>query len=168
MMSDSPPSAVVVLVDGFQSVKDNDNPARSAGNDGTLRWYCPPDGWNETLIEGKREGRGGSWSIDSDGRQLTMKPPAYKDFWRKTYYDPVFVKDDGSALLATVPTDRAIMAETSFSIGDTTRQFDQAGIYVRIDSEHWLKTGIEIVDGKPRLSCVCTNGMCVVCLLQLR
>ena len=166
-------SAVVVLVDGFQSVKDKDNQiydgeAKKWLSLPSLRWYCPPDGWNETLIEGKREGRGGSWSIDSDGRKLTMKPPAYKDFWRKTYYDPVFVKDDGSALLAAVPTDRAIMAETSFSISDTTRQFDQAGIYVRIDSEHWLKTGIEIVDGKPRLSCVCTNGMYVVCLLQLR
>jgi regulation of enolase protein 1 (concanavalin A-like superfamily) len=29
---------------------------------------------------------------------------------------------------------------------------------VRIDSEHWLKTGIEVVDGIPRLSCVVTNG----------
>uniref|UniRef100_A0A7S3V3N5 DUF1349 domain-containing protein n=1 Tax=Aplanochytrium stocchinoi TaxID=215587 RepID=A0A7S3V3N5_9STRA len=37
------------------------------------------------------------------------------------------------------------------------RQFDQAGLMVYVDSEHWIKTGIEVVDGKPRLSCVVTN-----------
>ena len=38
------------------------------------------------------------------------------------------------------------------------RQFDQAGLFVRLDSEHWIKAGIEVVDGAPRLSCVVTNG----------
>ena len=28
---------------------------------------------------------------------------------------------------------------------------------VYFDEEHWLKTGIEVVDGIPRLSCVVTN-----------
>jgi len=41
---------------------------------------------------------------------------------------------------------------------DFFTQFDQAGICIRLDSEHWLKTGIEVVDEKPRLSCVVTNG----------
>ena len=36
-------------------------------------------------------------------------------------------------------------------------QFDQAGIYIRLNSNHWLKTGIEVVDKHARLSCVVTN-----------
>ena len=38
------------------------------------------------------------------------------------------------------------------------RQFDQGGLFVRFDKEHWIKAGIEVVDGTPRLSCVVTNG----------
>lgn len=124
-----------------------------------LRWYCAPDCWtedNNDLVEGKREGRDGSWTVDDEG-QLVVKPPAKKDFWRKTYYEPLLVKDDGPALFATVPIHKPIMAETCFTISGNPRQFDQAGILVRLDSEHWLKTGIEIVDGKPRMSCVCCN-----------
>ena len=48
------------------------------------------------------------------------------------------------------------MVETSFTL-DPRRQFDQAGLVVRLDSEHWVKTGIEVVDGVPRLSCVVCN-----------
>ena len=38
-----------------------------------------------------------------------------------------------------------------------TSQFDQAGLIIFKDPEHWLKTGIEFVDGHPKLSCVITN-----------
>ena len=31
-------------------------------------------------------------------------------------------------------------------------QYDQAGAMVRVDEEHWLKTGIEFVDGRIRFS----------------
>ena len=141
------------LVDGFMSVSDD-----AFCDEPELRWYCAPDCWSENdhLVEGRREGRDGSWEVDDEG-QLVVKAPAKKDFWRKTYYDPILCKDDGPCLFATVPNNKAIMATTTFSISGTTRQFDQAGICVRIDSEHWLKAGIEIVDGKPRMSCVCCN-----------
>ena len=36
-------------------------------------------------------------------------------------------------------------------------QFDQGGIIVYRDPDTWLKTGIEVVDGVPRLSCVVTR-----------
>jgi regulation of enolase protein 1 (concanavalin A-like superfamily) len=141
-----------ILVDGFMSVSDD-----AFCDEPDLRWYCAPDSWEDSLVEGRREGRDGSWTVDDDG-QLVVKPPAKKDFWRKTYYSPTLVKDDGPCLFATVQRGKAVMAETSFTISGNTRQFDQAGICVRMDSEHWLKTGIEIVDGIPRLSCVCTNS----------
>ena len=142
-----------VVVDGFMSVSDD-----AFCDEPELRWYCAPDCWQEddSLVEGSREGRDGSWEVDDEG-ELVVKPPAKKDFWRKTYYEPILCKDDGPCLFATVPNNKPIMATTSFTIGGTTRQFDQAGLFVRLDSEHWLKAGIEIVDGKPRLSCVCCN-----------
>lgn len=35
---------------------------------------------------------------------------------------------------------QVVMVETSFTL-DPKKQFDQAGIVIRIDSEHWIKTG---------------------------
>jgi len=67
------------------------------------------------------------------------------------------VKDDGPCLFATLPSNECFTIETSFVL-TPRRQFDQAGICVRLDHEHWLKTGIEVVDGVPRMSCVVTNG----------
>ena len=158
-MTSSSETDLPVLVDGFMSVSDD-----AFCDEPELRWYCAPDCWQEidegddgALVEGRREGRDGSWTVDDEG-ELVVQPPAKKDFWRKTYYEPILVKDDGPCLFATVPDNKPIMATTTFTISGKTRQFDQAGLLVRLDSEHWLKTGIEMVDGKPRLSCVCTNG----------
>ena len=36
--------------------------------------------------------------------------------------------------------------------------FDQAGLMIYFSETHWLKTGIEVVDGIPRLACVVTNN----------
>jgi len=50
-----------------------------------------------------------------------------------------------------------VTIETTFSLTPKS-QFDQAGILIRLDKEHWIKAGIEVVDEQPRLSCVVTNG----------
>lgn len=100
-------------------------------------------------------GQDGNWSVEDS--VLTLSPPAKKDFWRKTFYEPMLVKDDGSCLFSTLPDNECFTVETSFIL-NPKRQFDQAGICIRLDHEHWLKTGIEVVDEKPRLSCVVTNG----------
>jgi len=148
-----------ILVHGFQD----------------LQWYCAPDSWgpfqdddddddtndNDNNNNDKREGRDGSWLIDQDMNRLTIYPPAKKDYWRKTYYRPIMIKDDGPFLHndpmeSILDTSGYYTVTTVFDL-TATRQFDQAGIMVRIDAEHWLKTGIEVVDGKARLSCVVTN-----------
>jgi regulation of enolase protein 1 (concanavalin A-like superfamily) len=46
--------------------------------------------------------------------------------------------------------------QVDFSIRPA-HQFDQGGLVVWRDADTWLKTGIEVVDGKPRLSCVVTR-----------
>jgi regulation of enolase protein 1 (concanavalin A-like superfamily) len=147
-----------------------------------LRWYAPPHRWlppprssrppsleeeeeaqPEALTEGE-EGHGGSWGMraarEGEGSPnivITLNPPARKDFWRKTYYDPVLVKDDGPFLFLELDASTQHTVEAAFTL--TARsQFDQAGILVRIDHEHWIKTGIEVVDEVPRLSCVVTNS----------
>lgn len=126
-----------------------------------LKWFCPPDGWpskdDDDDDNDDREGKDGWWKVED--QKLLLAPPAKKDFWRKTYYEPVLlVKDDGPFLYTTIQESHLpVTIETSFSL-TAKNQFDQAGILIRLDHEHWIKTGIEVVDGTPRLSCVVTNG----------
>jgi regulation of enolase protein 1 (concanavalin A-like superfamily) len=117
-------------------------------------------------------GKAGWWKVVTVTKQqqkekkvvvLQLAPPAKRDFWRKTYYEPLLVKDDAPFLYRLIenPTTTKdklpVMVETSFTIHNPKSQFDQAGIMIRIDHEHWVKTGIEVVDGIARLSCVVTN-----------
>jgi regulation of enolase protein 1 (concanavalin A-like superfamily) len=139
-------------VHGFHNVSPVDG-QEGISNDGSaassLKWFCPPGG------DAKTDG----WWKRTDTGSLEIAAPAKKDFWRKTYYEPLLVKDDAPFLYSVVPM-AALPAtiETSFTITEAASQFDQAGIIIRLDAEHWIKTGVEVVDGLPRLSCVVTNG----------
>ena len=62
-------------------------------------------------------------------------------------------------LVRTFDSSEELCMEVTFEL-TPARQFDQGGLFVRVDDEHWIKAGIEVVDGKPRLSCVVTNGQC--------
>jgi hypothetical protein len=126
-----------------------------------LKWYCPPGCWTNKKEPPKDDGKDGWWKVDDDDdfNVLWLAPPAKRDFWRKTYYQPLLVKDDGPFLYRTVSRmELPIMVQVSFEITNPTSQFDQGGIMIRLDHDHWIKTGIEVVDGIPRLSCVVTNG----------
>ncbi|XP_064617665.1 uncharacterized protein LOC135481854 [Liolophura sinensis] len=91
-----------------------------------------------------------------DGQGLVVHSDAKSDFWQKTYYTPTLIADNGHFLHMTSPDDQVVM-ETSFDL-TTHANFDQAGLMVRMDSHHWIKTGMEFADGAPSLSCVVTNG----------
>ena len=110
----------------------------------------PADADSET------EGFGGSATVADDGSTLTLAPPAKKDFWRRTFYEPTMIKGDASALLCEVGAKEEATLELTFSFV-AVEQFDQCGAFVYIDETHWLKAGIEWADGAPRLSCVCCN-----------
>lgn len=75
------------------------------------------------------------------------------DAWRVTSYG--FVHDSEHALLVPFPIDTAV--EVTFRL-DFTEQFDQAGVFVRVDDEHWTKAGIERSDGVDGLGAVVTRG----------
>ena len=76
------------------------------------------------------------------------------DAWRLTSYG--FVHDTEHALLAPLPDDAAM--EVEFDI-PFEAQFDQAGLFVRVDETRWVKAGIEFADGELNLGAVVTDGM---------
>ncbi|MEV0153198.1 DUF1349 domain-containing protein [Micromonospora sp. NPDC050686] len=88
----------------------------------------------------------------TDAGELLVEPAAGSDLWRHTSYG--FVHDDVSALLAPLPTGRAV--EVTFQL-DYREQFDQAGVLVRVDERHWVKAGVEVSDGRPQLGAVVTR-----------
>jgi dTDP-4-dehydrorhamnose reductase/regulation of enolase protein 1 (concanavalin A-like superfamily) len=137
----------VIVISGLQDIYDPTH--RPLGR---LRWRCAPDSWSPAS---GREGCDGSWRMEDN--KLIVYPAAKKDYWRKTYYEPMLLKDDGAVLeCAGLNTDQHYTVEAKFDLV-AAAQFDQAGIFIRCDPEHWIKTGIEVVDGTPRLSCVVTN-----------
>ena len=92
------------------------------------------------------------------GAGLRVTPTDERDFWQRTFYTPPLVKSDGHALLCKIPDGlKEWRAEIRFSLESAASQFDQAGIMVYVDPERWLKAGVEVVDGVPRMSCVVTN-----------
>mmetsp|Transcript_179 Transcript_179/g.254 ORF Transcript_179/g.254 Transcript_179/m.254 type:complete len:217 (+) Transcript_179:118-768(+) len=111
-------------------------------------WHCPP---GPELSQGASEQQPG-WRFD--GTELRIIPAERRDFWMRTYYDPLLCKDDAAALTCTA-TDEATL-DVRFTL-ESASQFDQAGAFVRV-GEHTVKAGIENVDGTPRLSVVVTAG----------
>lgn len=88
---------------------------------------------------------------DDDGLLVTTRPQT--DFWRVTSYG--FVHDDGHALLVPFPAGAAV--EVGF-VARMEELYDQAGLMVRVDAEHWIKAGVEVSDGLPQLGAVVTHG----------
>ena len=84
--------------------------------------------------------------------QLKVTTAHESDFWRNTSYG--FVHDSGHALLTEFPAHSSM--EVSFIL-DYTGQFDQAGIIVHSDSQHWIKAGVESADGFPQVGAVVTS-----------
>lgn len=130
--------------------------------DSRFTWLHRPESWLPVARDagdGTTEGSGGASSITKvDGASvLVLTPPAKKDFWSRTFYAPLLIKSDASALLCVVPSDEEATIKVDFTY-TAVSQFDQAGLLLYIDDEHWMKAGIEFCDGLPRLSVVITNG----------
>lgn len=74
------------------------------------------------------------------------------DFWRKTFYE--FWRDDGHFLYTSVQGDFSVEVTVE---GEYRELYDQAGLMMRLSESHWIKTGIELTDGKSYFSVVVTN-----------
>jgi regulation of enolase protein 1 (concanavalin A-like superfamily) len=89
------------------------------------------------------------WSA-GDG-VLSVTAEGGTDFWRTTHYG--YVHDNGHVYGEPVDGDFDLTMRVR---GSYAHQYDQAGVMVRVDEQHWLKTGIEYVDGRVRFSTVVT------------
>ena len=89
----------------------------------------------------------------TDGEDLLVTAVEGSDAWRVTSYG--FIHDTEHALLAPLAEGEAV--EVSFR-ADLPEQFDQAGVFVRVDAETWVKAGLERSDGVLQLGAVVTAG----------
>jgi regulation of enolase protein 1 (concanavalin A-like superfamily) len=90
------------------------------------------------------------WAAEGDGLQIATDKAT--DFWCETHYG--FNRDSGHFL--GFPTGEAFTAELRVQT-DFQELYDQAGIMVRIDAQHWVKAGIEFSDGRAMLASVLTD-----------
>jgi regulation of enolase protein 1 (concanavalin A-like superfamily) len=99
----------------------------------------------------------GQWSREpvsllNKGKHLIAEAAAMSDWWRTTSYG--FIHNDGHALLTDFPEGSAV--EVSFIL-DYNQLFDQCGLFIVSDDEHWVKGGVEYSDGAPQLGAVVTD-----------
>ncbi len=102
--------------------------------------------------------KSGAWTTlpvaaEEAGGRLLVTAAEGSDAWRHTGYG--FVHDDEHALLED--WDRGQAVEVSF-VAAFEAQFDQAGLMIRVDDEHWIKAGVEFADGALQLGAVVTAG----------
>lgn len=90
--------------------------------------------------------------VDGDGMRVTAR--AGSDAWRITSYG--FVHDTEHALVAPLPQGAAV--EVTF-LCDFSAQFDQAGVFARVDASTWIKAGVERSDGVESMGAVVTRGV---------
>ncbi len=90
---------------------------------------------------------------DEHGNDLVVTAAEGSDAWRLTSYG--FLHDSEHALVAPFPDGSAMEVEFT---ADFSAQFDQAGIFVRVSAERWVKAGVEFADGSPSVGAVVTDG----------
>ena len=100
----------------------------------------------------------GSWShfpadVTERGGELLVTAVEGSDAWLHTEYG--FVHDSEHALLAPFAVGEAV--EVSFR-AELHEQFDQAGVFVSIDDDSWVKAGVEFADGTAQLGAAVTDG----------
>jgi regulation of enolase protein 1 (concanavalin A-like superfamily) len=93
-----------------------------------------------------------SWQRIDDVLKVNVDPGT--DFWRVTGYG--YIRDSGHVYGDVLAGDLDVAVRVR---GNWATQYDQAGVMLRADERTWLKTGVEVFEGRPRLSTVLTLGM---------
>jgi hypothetical protein len=92
------------------------------------------------------------WS--SNKNDLTVSSESSTDFWRVTGEGIGAIRDNGHLFGENVDSDFDLSMDIH---GHFAAQYDHAGAMVRVDDHHWIKTGVEYFDGRPRFSTVVTS-----------
>ena len=100
----------------------------------------------------------GRWTHEPAGQSITdtgldVTAVESSDAWRLTSYG--FIHESEHALV--VPFSPETAMEVSF-LADFTDQFDQAGIFLKVNDERWVKAGVEFSDGALQVGAVVTDG----------
>ena len=91
------------------------------------------------------------WEIVSPTKMI-INVPSQTDYWRVAHYG--FTVDDAPFYYATYGGEFEAKVKIT---GNYVTTFDQMGLMLRIDHENWIKTGVEYVDGKQKVSSVVTH-----------
>lgn len=91
-------------------------------------------------------------SVSYEAGTISARPKPRTDFWRKTFYG--YVTDNGHFYGLPVYGEFTFQARVN---GNYATLYDQAGLMVRLDEQHWMKCGSEFVDGKRWASVVVTH-----------
>lgn len=89
----------------------------------------------------------------ADGSDLSFVTGDKTDFWQATFSG--WRNDNGH--FHHMPVTGDFSAEVVFSAG-YRRQYDQAGLMLRVSADQWLKAGVEFTHGRAALSSVHTRG----------
>lgn len=93
-----------------------------------------------------------TWSGDASRLKMVVDPGT--DYWRVTHYG--FIRDSGPFYFTEAEGDFQATVKIS---GAYRELFHQAGLMIRLDNKHWIKTGIEYVDGVQNVSAVVTHDV---------
>lgn len=88
-----------------------------------------------------------------ENNTLQIEVEAGTDFWRITHYG--FIRDNGHFWY--LEKEGNFVATVKIT-GQYSDLYDQAGLLIRVNEQHWIKTGIELVGGVQQVSAVVTRG----------
>lgn len=90
------------------------------------------------------------WEIKNNSLSMFVTPQS--DYWRVSHYG--FTVDDAPFYYTNYGGEFEAKVKIT---GNYKTRFDQMGLMLRMDKDHYIKTGVEFVDGKYNLSTVVTN-----------
>jgi len=101
--------------------------------------------------------RGGSWINPPDiysfeNGTLRFTTQGNTDFWKQTYYG--FQRHSGHAFGFYLADDFTLQVKIR---ADFSHLYDQAGLFLQDDEDHWVKAGIEFNDDRPSTGSVVTR-----------
>ncbi|QBJ85019.1 DUF1349 domain-containing protein [Chryseobacterium gleum] len=91
------------------------------------------------------------WEIKNKSLSMFVTPQS--DYWRVSHYG--FTVDDAPFYYTTYGGEFEAKVKIT---GSYKARFDQMGLMLRTDKEHYIKAGVEFVDGKYNLSTVVTHN----------
>lgn len=91
------------------------------------------------------------WEIKNNSLSMFVTPQS--DYWRISHYG--FTVDDAPFYYTTYGGEFEAKVKIT---GNYKTRFDQMGLMLRTDKDHYIKAGVEFVDGKYNLSTVVTHN----------